>query len=98
MTFLRHAKAFAPDPVNDVACRLGAADGYGGKAPGAEYCSDWKLPDPPVSVSSQAIVDFHLGAHGDFWVCTADECHQGTYEEAVFVFGGRREIEGEAST
>lgn len=71
------------EPVDELACRLGAADGYGGEAPGSELCHDWA-----------DILDFHLDANGEFWVCFTDLCREATYEEAVYLLGGRREVEG----
>ncbi|MEO5336975.1 MAG: hypothetical protein H7841_08785 [Magnetospirillum sp. WYHS-4] len=84
-------------PIDGLFCRLGAADGYGGEAPGAEYChGEAGEPDaefePPRDKTR--IVDFHLVPNGRFWVCYDDLCREGTYEEAVYLLAGRREIEG----
>jgi hypothetical protein len=79
------ASFFPPrrEPVEDLVCRLAESDGYGGSAPGSELCRD------PAD-----ILDFHLDAQGEFWVCFSDFCREGTYEEAVYLLGGKREVEG----
>lgn len=80
--------------VDDIICHMGAADGYGGEAPGSELC---RMPDDvplPDHDSMAEIVDFHVDAHGGFWVCFDDVCREGSYEEALYVMGGRREVEG----
>lgn len=79
--------------IADLACRFGAADGYGGEAPGAEYCD---IGDKVTTDGHRMrdIVDFHLLADGGFWVCFDDVCREGTYDEALYLLAGRREIEG----
>ena len=75
---------------------MGAADGYGGQAPGSEYCDPREVDTggAPALHDARDIVDFHLGSHGDFWVCSTTECHEGSFEEALYVLGGKREVEG----
>ncbi len=81
-------------PVDDLACHMGAVDGYGGTAPGSEHCPETEFEPYHAGREKRKIVDFHVDIHGGFWVCFEDQCRRGSYDEALYVMGGGREIEG----
>lgn len=75
--------------LEEVIRQLGGSDGprAAGDVPFAE---EGPHAEPNVS----GITDFHVGRDGHFWVCFDDFCRQGSLEEAIYLLGGKREVEG----